>query len=1248
MKKLTFLFLAVFFVASSQASPQTRSKLFTQNGKEFAEFFNKRGLEYSNKGQHDSAIEDFSRAIRLNPDDPNFYNNRGNAYFSKGEENLAFQDYSQGALVDPKSARSHLNIGNIFYKRGRLDEALEKYTHAIQLDPNYALAYYNRGNLYTDRGEPDLAIEDYTRAIQLNANYLPAYFNRGNAYTAIGDHDAAFKDYTAVLTLDPNNRFAYNGRGKALSSMGYHELAIKDFSQAIRLNPNNANFYNNRGDAYYWTDEYDKAIEDHTRAIQLDPDNADFYYNRGRAYADKENYDLAVEDYNRAIQLGKNDADVYTGRGTAYSGQEEYDLATADYAQAIRLDPEALLAYVLRGILFTAQGKYDPAIEDFTRAIQLNPDLLMPYSYRGLLYTAKGEHDKAIEDYTQAIRLDPNEAEYFSNRGNAYSEKSEYDKAIEDYTRAILLDPNHTLYNNRGNAYSNKGEYDRAIEDYTQAILLDSNQTEYYNNRGAAYVGKGEDDRAVEEFAQAILLDPDNSWAYVNRGLAYLNKGQNDRAIEDFSQAILLDSNDPDFYNSRGLAYLNKDQYDKAIEDYTRAIQLNPNLAMAYNNRGVVYQKKEEPDLAIADFTQAIRIDPNFAWPYNNRGETYSIKGEYDKAVVDYEKALETAEVGANLNMIFTFSMIYTDDIYKEYPYLKMENPKPFMPSYISLARNGIARSVRRAEQLRSKLGTRGSAIMTQALYFYYMGLDLESNFGTPEKAFEYSESLRSRGFLDQLGTEAALQLPGISADEREKLRHLLDEIENRQNVLAAFRERPPKTGEEERSFVNAGQTLSVLEAELAALDADISVRIPQYAELRSPVPANLAKAKAWLDNNTAVLIYALWDDSIEFVPLRDGNTIYDFSRPAVNSYCLVLTKDGLTPVRLEPEFDYAKAINELRRKITTLRRDGTPIFREADFETERNALYNALIKPVLDYLPKNITELMIVPDSTLGHLPFDLLRENSGSPDLGQSYRLSLSPSVSVSILAAETKVAQSVPIMAFGGAWYSSDKTAAERGQRGLAFDVDPDEGEGQTSNKDPVWRDLPGTETEVKNLQTLAASSNNIRVLLGSQVSEEQIKALSSQGDLVKYPILHFACHGYFNENDPGRSGIVLSEVSGLLDNGEDGYLTIPEIVLLNLKARMILLSACETGLGVVRRGDGMVGMARAFLVSGAENVGVSLWSISDEATMAIMTALYSKVLKEGKTFKEAYYQVRNEFRRDGRWSHPFYWAAFTMYE
>ncbi|MDR2110268.1 MAG: CHAT domain-containing protein [Spirochaetaceae bacterium] len=387
---------------------------------------------------------------------------------------------------------------------------------------------------------------------------------------------------------------------------------------------------------------------------------------------------------------------------------------------------------------------------------------------------------------------------------------------------------------------------------------------------------------------------------------------------------------------------------------------------------------------------------------------------------------------------------------------------------------------------------------------------------------------------------------------------------------------------------------------------------------------------------------------------------------PAINSYCLVITKEGVTAVKLDPEFDYLRSVNSLRNKITSAINDAPlPPYH---FEEERNGLYNALVKPALPHIPAGVRNVVIVPDGILAHLPFDLLRENRDSPDFGETWRLSLSPSVSVSILAlkdgaGETAAGPREPLLAFGGAWYDKNRTAEDRASRkALTFDGDagsaPFRGGGAVLRAEDAgayyrernftWADLRGTEIEVNELAKLGFSQRP-RIFLGREVSEERVKNLSGTGELRNYPILHFACHGYFNEPVPALSSIVFSEVSGLLgETGEDGYLTVPEIAVLDLDARMVTLSACETGLAQVRRGDGMVGLARSFLAAGAGKVGVSLWPISDDATVEFMARLYRKVVEGGLDFREAYYAVKGEFRDHLRWDHPYYWAAFTLYE
>jgi CHAT domain-containing protein/Flp pilus assembly protein TadD len=820
-------------------------------------------------------------------------------------------------------------------------------------------------------------------------------------------------------------------------------------------------------------------------------------------------------------------------------------------------------------------------------------------------------------------------AKFYYDRGNKFYDAYDLERAIEDFTEAIQLEPDNAEYwNKRGIVYRDKGELDRAIEDFNKAISLDSNDSYAWNYRGLAYQDKGELDRAIEDFSEVIVLNPNDSSAWNNRGLAYQDKGKYDRAIEDFNKAIALDPNLPYAWNNRGWTYQKKGELDRAIEDYNKAIALDPNYSYAWDSRGWAYLNKGELDRAIEDLNKAIALDQNRSYPWYIRGLAYQNKGELGRTVSDYRQSLEAAERSGNILDIFWQSWEFTGKFFNSYSlYEDRKTTNALAILYADVAKDSINRSVAMAEKVRSALGSRGSEIMRSLLYQYYAGVDLESRFGSVEKAYNYSEGLRSRGFLEQMGTEAALKLPGIRAEEANKVRNLINSINTFQKMLSSIN---PQI--DVKIHAEAGLNLTKAETELASLDTSIKTRIPMYAELRNPKPVSLSKAQEWCGDTSVVLEYVLWDSTVEFkVPAIYGFQSTYQNRPSINSYCLVITRNGVTPVRLAPGFDYAASINRLRDNIKNK-------VSSADMERDRNALYNALIKPVISSVPANVKDLVIVPDGILGHLPFDILRENDRSQDLGEKYRITLSPSVSVSVLAARAAQLPNAPIMAFGGALYSKDRTSDNRGRPGLtSFGA---------INK--TWKDLPGTETEVRNLQRLVSPQQNIRVFTGREVSEAQIKSLSAQMELAKYPILHFACHGYFDESDPERSGIVFSEVSGLVNTGEDGYLTIPEIVLLNMNARMVLLSACETCLGVLKRGDGMVGMARAFLVSGVENVGVSLWSIDDDATMEFMTRLYGKVLNERKTFKEAYYLTRNEFRKDPKWSHPYYWAAFTMYE
>jgi CHAT domain-containing protein len=147
------------------------------------------------------------------------------------------------------------------------------------------------------------------------------------------------------------------------------------------------------------------------------------------------------------------------------------------------------------------------------------------------------------------------------------------------------------------------------------------------------------------------------------------------------------------------------------------------------------------------------------------------------------------------------------------------------------------------------------------------------------------------------------------------------------------------------------------------------------------------------------------------------------------------------------------------------------------------------------------------------------------------------------------------------------------------------------------------------------------------------------------LSNYRYVHFATHGYIDSERPDLSAIVLSLVD---ENGkpEDGFLRAREIYNLDLPAELVVLSACETGLGKEIKGEGLVGLTRGFMYAGARRVVVSLWNVNDKATAELMARFYRGMLRDKKTPAAALRSAQIEMSRQRQWQSPYYWSAFVL--
>jgi CHAT domain-containing protein len=196
-------------------------------------------------------------------------------------------------------------------------------------------------------------------------------------------------------------------------------------------------------------------------------------------------------------------------------------------------------------------------------------------------------------------------------------------------------------------------------------------------------------------------------------------------------------------------------------------------------------------------------------------------------------------------------------------------------------------------------------------------------------------------------------------------------------------------------------------------------------------------------------------------------------------------------------------------------------------------------------------------------------------------------------------------------------------------------------QLRDLDSAWVNLPGTETEVKAVAKLFPGSAS--TYLGAQATEQQLQALNDKGQLKNYRYLLMSAHGYLSAEQPALSSIVLGLKNRTPD--ADGYVTASEWPGYDLRSDLTVLSACDSGVGKVLSGEGVMGLPFALFVAGNVNTILSLWPVDDEATAEFVTSLFAKI-KAGQSAAQALAQTKREFAKHRKFGHPTYWAPFIL--
>jgi CHAT domain-containing protein/Tfp pilus assembly protein PilF len=481
-------------------------------------------------------------------------------------------------------------------------------------------------------------------------------------------------------------------------------------------------------------------------------------------------------------------------------------------------------------------------------------------------------------------------------------------------------------------------------------------------------------------------------------------------------------------------------------------------------------------------------------------------------------------------------------------------------------------------------------------------------------EAFHYSERGRARAFLDLLAETKVDLARGAAPDILEQQQKLQQQVSQLTDQL--IRERSQDSNSQDKAKIAKLETdLGQADVELADWLRELRRRNPRYAALKYPEPITLAETQGMLDDNTVLLSYSLAEPE---------------------SFLFAVSRNDFQVKRLSGEKTLAANVQKLLTAITD-KNNPAP----AEYHRQAASLSQQLLQPVSGMLAGK-TALIIVADGALHRLPFEVLFQ-PGVPQRGdlrqwpflvRQFAISYAPSASVlAQLQNESHAAAPKSFIAFGDPKYELADAGAG------AATLRTTSASGRLN-----FQPLPYSHTEIDGIAQLFAKEDR-ELFFREAATEENVKVPER---LSSYRLVHFSTHGYVNEARPRFSGLVLSLRSNLaaeknIPPGDDGLLAAYEIFNLKLKADLVVLSACETGLGKEVKGEGLMSLTRAFMYAGTPSVVVSLWNVNDQSAADLMVRFY-RHLQAGKTRREALRQAQLETIRDNGF--PFFWAPFVL--
>ena len=945
-------------------------------------------------------------------------------------------------------------------------------------------------------------------------------------------------------------------------------------------------------------------------------------------------YHLQIISSNRKAAPGRYELRII-GLHPVTPEDLEHAAAEKSYATALRLLAENT-ASSRRGAIeqcqaalhFFSSSRQD---ERYTRAMAL-------YSM-ALAHAQSSEFRRALETLPEALQLFRDlqdrrmQAQTLTLMGGSYDVLGDLPQARSFYQQALDLARSvhasaaeASVLNNIGKIYHDQGDWQNALDYYQQALPIFRSLGErrreaiLLNNIGVVYDRLGDAPTALTYLRQTLPLrrtiadKAGEADTLKNIGYSYSLLGQAEPALKSYRDALALQTAVGDKRTEAGTldylgrAYADSGKPDLALASAQRALELRRAThdrrgeALSLANIGNAFRLLQQPQPAVEAEQQALVI-------YRAIGDR--------RGVVEALEGLARAERDLG---------------------------------QLAPARVHIEEALSVVEEQRQKVSGQDLRVSYFALshdsYSFYIELLMQLHRQSPSQGFdrlalEASERARARGLLELL-TEARVDIhqgvsPELAAQEQEIQQALAAKSERLTQSLGRAQSSP----ELEQLRSEAGD----LERRYQEIRAAIRKSSPQYAAVTQPHTLGVSEIQRQvLDRDTVLLEYWLGERA---------------------SYAWTLDQGGLHSFELAPRQEIDDAAREIYRMITS-RPAAKGAAAEAQWRAHAQRLSRMVLAPVAESIRGK--RLLLVPDGGLQYMPFAMLpipgAKAARNRLLIAEHEIITLPSASILAaqraelagrLPARNQVAVLAdPVFNAGDVRVRSavhgDARQAEPGAQNrsqtesdaarILFHPAARSPDGSVSTVTAFIPRLPFTRKEAQQILAESSGSSNLEAL-----DFKASRATVLSNELSQYRYVHFATHGYLDSDQPELSAIVLSLVDER-GHAEDGFLRVHDIYNLKLPAEVVVLSACETGLGKEIKGEGLVGLTRGFMYAGAARVVVSLWSVSDKATAELMSAFYAGLLKQHQRPAAALRAAQLEMLKKKQWDSPYYWAGFII--